>query len=301
MADKFSVLLENRGVLAVSGADARQFLQGLVSNDVTKVGTDRAVYASLLTAQGKFLHDFYNVEFDPGGGPVLAFDVERDRLDDLVRRLTLYRLRAKVEIEDLATDWTVGALFGGGALDALGLGGGEGKARGFGGGVAFADPRLAAMGARALLPRETAQTDLQEAGFRPANDADYDLLRLSHAIPDSSRDIVVEKSLPLEVGFDELHAIDYDKGCYVGQELTARTHHRAKIRKRLYRVDIDGPVPEPGTPVRHGERDVGEMRSGRDGIGLAFLRIEQVEAAGAEALDSGEARLTPFKPDWANF
>ena len=195
----------------------------------------------------------------------------------------------------------VGALFGSGALDALGLYRGEGKARGFGGGAAFADPRLSGLGARAILPRETAQTVLEQAGFAPANEADYDLLRLSHAIPDSSRDIVVEKNLPLEVGFDELHAIDYDKGCYVGQELTARTHHRAKIRKRLYRVDIDGPVPEPGTPVRLGEKDVGEMRSGRGGIGLAFLRVEQVEAAGGEALVAGDARLTPLKPEWANF
>jgi folate-binding protein YgfZ len=153
------------------------------------------------------------------------------------------------------------------------------------------------------LPRANAEAALQAAGFAAGTAADYDLLRLSHGIPDGSRDIIIEKSFPLEVGFDELHAIDYDKGCYIGQELTARTHHRGTIRKRLFRVDIDGPLPEPGTPVRHGETEVGVMRSGLDGIGLALLRIEQVEAAAkaGEALSAGGARLTPVKPDWASF
>lgn len=303
MTDRVSVLLEDRGVLAVSGADTRKFLQDIVSNDVTKVGPDRAIYASLLTAQGKFLHEFFMVEFDPGDGPALVLDGERNRLADLTRRLTLYKMRAKVDLADLSETWCVAALFGGGALEALGLDAGEGVARAFGGGVAFADPRLDALGVRALLPRTEATTALREAGFAPGAPADYDLLRLGHGVPDGSRDIIIEKSFPLEVGFDELHAIDYDKGCYIGQELTARTHHRGKIRKRLFRVDIEGPLPAPGTPVHHGEQEIGQMRSGLDGIGLALLRIEQVEAAAkaGEALSAGDARLTPVKPGWASF
>ena len=303
MTDRVSVLLEDRGVLAVSGADTRQFLQDIVSNDVTKVRPDHAVYASLLTAQGKFLHEFFMVEFDPGGGPALVLDGERERLADLVRRLTMYKMRAKVDLAELSDSWCVAALWGGDTLEALGLDSGEGVAQAFGGGIAFADPRLGALGVRALLPRANAEAALQDAGFAPGTAADYDLLRLSHGIPDGSRDIIIEKSFPLEVGFDELHAIDYDKGCYIGQELTARTHHRGTIRKRLFRVDIDGPLPAPGTPVRHGETEVGVMRSGLDGIGLALLRIEQVEAAAkaGEALSAGGARLTPVKPDWASF
>ena len=303
MTDRVSVLLEDRGVLAISGTDTRKFLQDIVSNDVTKVGPDRAVYASLLTAQGKFLHEFFMVEFDPGGGTALVLDGERGRLGDLARRLTLYKMRAKVDLADLSDTWCVAALFGEGTLEALDLDGGEGAARAFGGGAAFADPRLGALGVRAVLHRTGAKAALREAGFASGAPADYDLLRLSYGIPDGSRDILIEKSFPLEVGFDELHAIDYDKGCYIGQELTARTHHRGKIRKRLFRVDIDGPLPEPGTPVRHGEKEVGVMRSGLDGIGLALLRIEQVEAAAkaGEALSAGDARLTPVKPGWASF
>lgn len=303
MTDKVSVLLEDRGVLAVSGEDARQFLQDIVSNDVTKVGADHAVYASLLTAQGKFLHEFFMVEFDPGNGPALILDGERERLADLVRRLTMYRMRAKVDLADLSESWSVAALFGEGTHAALGLDTSAGAAAAFGDGVAFADPRLGALGARALLPRAEATKILKTAGFVAGVPTDYDLLRLSHGIPDGSRDIIVDKSFPLEVGFDELHAIDYDKGCYIGQELTARTHHRGKIRKRLFRVDIDGPLPAPGTPVHHGDKEVGVMRSGLDGIGLALLRIEQVEAAAkaGEALVAGDARLTPLKPDWAVF
>jgi hypothetical protein len=127
-------------------------------------------------------------------------------------------------------------------------------------------------------------------------------LRLTLGVPDGSRDLVVEKSILLESGFDELNGVDWQKGCYIGQELTARTKYRGLIKKRLLPVTIAGPLPAPGTPVLLGTEDAGEMRSASDGMGLALLRLEALGAASAEKpLTAGQARLTPRRPDWAKF
>ncbi len=292
-------ILEERGLLAVGGAEARKFLQGIVSGDIDKVTPGRAIYATLLTPQGKFLHDFFIVET----GGALVFDCEGARRDDLERRLTFYRLRAEVTFEAFDQRYFAAALMGDGAPGALGLATAEGSAAGFAGGVVYTDPRLAAMGARAVLPREGGAEALEAAGFAPAPADAYDRLRLGHAVPDGSRDMLVEKGFLLENGLEELNGVDFDKGCYVGQELTARTKHRGTIRKRLYRVDVDGALPEPGTPVTFAGSDAGEMRSGRGDVGLALLRVELAEkaAAAGEPLTAGDARLTPVKPDWAAF
>ena len=162
MADASFALLDDRGVLAVSGPDRRAFLQGLVSNDVDKVGPDQARYAALLTAQGKYLHDFIMVEtagVTAEAGAAILLDAEARRLADLKRRLSIYRLRAKVALEE-RPDLAVAAVFGDGAFAALGLAGEPGTARAFAGGIALVDPRLAALGARCILPRERARSML---------------------------------------------------------------------------------------------------------------------------------------------
>ena len=123
-------------------------------------------------------------------------------------------------------------------------------------------------------------------------------------IPDGSRDIVVEKGFLIENGIDDLGGVDFEKGCYIGQELTARVKHRGTVRKRLFRVDVDGPLPAPGAPVMFGAKQAGEMRSGSsDGLGLALLRLELVDQAAAAGapLTAGDARLTPVKPAWARY
>jgi len=291
MAQANFVLLAERGILAVSGPDRRLFLQGLVSNDIEKVSQQRAVYAALLTAQGKYLHDFIMVE----EGEAIWLDAEAARLADLKRRLSLYRLRAKVEIAE-RPELAVAAAFGDGALAALGLPETPGAARPDGGGVVLTDPRLAALGGRAILPREDLPAALAGAGLREAEIADYDRHRLALGIPDGSRDLVPEKSILLEAGFDELNGVDWQKGCYIGQELTARTKYRGLIKKRLFPVRIDGTAPPPGTMVTLDGKDAGEMRSAGDGLGLALLRLDCVATSCALAADA--ATLTPLRPDW---
>jgi folate-binding protein YgfZ len=292
--DRGFVVLRERGLLSVSGEDRLSFLQGLISNDVAKLSANRAIHAALLTAQGKYLHDFFIAE----RGETVLLDCEAARRADLQRRLSLYRLRAKVTLAPTEGALIVGAAFGSGALAALGLTDEPGAAIPFAGGIAFADPRLPALGARVIIA-EGATAGLREAGFAEQDFAAYDRLRLLCGVPDGSRDLAVEKAILLEAGFDELNGVDWQKGCYIGQELTARTKYRGLVKKRLLPVRVDGPLPEPGTPVMQGEEEAGEMRSGRDGIALALLRLEAV--ASGEALRAGEARVQPVKPDWARF
>ncbi|HEY1301531.1 MAG TPA: folate-binding protein [Stellaceae bacterium] len=285
------VVFDDRGVLAVSGPHRRAFLQGLVSNDVERVGAARAAYAALLTAQGKYLHDFIMVERDEA----ILFDTEADRLADLARRLSVYRLRAKVAIA-AEPDLAVAAVFGPDALPALELPANPGVARPLATGIAFVDPRLAALGARCILPRATARADLVAAGFAEGDIVSYDQLRLGLGVPDGSRDLSIEKSLLLESGFDELNGVDWHKGCYIGQELTARTKYRGLVKKRLVPVEIVGPAPAPGTPVLADGRDAGEMRSSRGRLGLALLRLDPVKEG--RRLEAAGALLHPRPPDW---
>ena len=294
MADRSALLLEDRGVLTITGEDRETFLQGLISNDVRKVAPGRAVYAALLTPQGKFLHDFFLARL----GDALLLDCEGARRDDLRQRLSRYRLRSKVQIADATERFAVAVLTGADAAVVAGLPAEAGAAASFGGGVAFVDPRLPALGLRLILPRGDAGAVLAKTGFPAGSAGDYDELRLRLGVPDGSRDLPVEKAFLLESGFDELNGVDWQKGCYVGQELTARTKYRGLVRRRLFPVAIAGPAPEPGTPVMLGDRHAGEMRSSRGGRGLALLRLEAVSAAGGAALTAGEARLTPERPDW---
>jgi folate-binding protein YgfZ len=266
----------------------------MVSNDVTKLGPERAIWSAFLTPQGKFLHEFFMTEEPGAGAESLRLDCEAARLDDLRGRLARYKLRAKIELTDVSADYTVAAIFGETALEALGLPAEIGAARPFGGGIAYVDPRLAGLGARAVLPRAGARAALEGAGLAAATLADYDTLRIGLGVPDGSRDLEIERSPLLENGFDELHGVDWDKGCFMGQELTARTKYRALIKKRLLPVAIEGPAPEPGTQVTAAGKDAGVLRSSVDGVGLALLRLEHLEAP----LLAGEARLTAKKPDW---
>lgn len=287
MSETSFTILDDRAVLAIGGPDRALFLQGLVSNDVSRVSGAHAVYAALLTPQGKYLHDFMLVE----SGAALWLDGEAARLADLKRRLSVYRLRAKVTLDE-RPDLAVAAVFGG---SVLALPAEPGAAQAFGDGVAFTDPRLAALGARVIAPRDSLAAALRDAGAAETGFADYDRLRLSLGVPDGSRDLVLDKSILLESGFDELNGVDWNKGCYIGQELTARTKYRGLIKKRLFPVRIDGPAPEPGAIITLAGREAGEMRSSRDGIGIALLRLEALAEA---PLLAGTAAIKPVTPPW---
>ncbi|WP_020591712.1 YgfZ/GcvT domain-containing protein [Kiloniella laminariae] len=290
------IVLEHRGVLALDGEDLLPFLQGLVTQDVSRVSPDRAVWSAFLTPQGKFLHEFFLCA-SPAGGFLL--DCEKDRAADLLRRLGLYRMRSKVTLENRTDDYAVLALYGAGIPEKLGLSADKGHSRfvDFSDtkGQVFIDPRHTDLGARAVIPRKHLDDFLAVMDLPQGSLANHDRLRLGLGIPDGSRDLEVEKSILLENGFNELDAIDWKKGCFIGQELTARTKYRALIKKRLVPVQISGPAPVPGTDIIHQGKAVGTLRSLCDDIGLATLRIDVLDQ---QDLICGEATLQPKIPDW---
>ncbi len=257
--------LPDRGVIRIAGEDRVAFLQGLVSNDVAAAAPGHAIWAALLTPQGKWLADFFIF----AEGASLLLDVEHTHLALLTERLKRFRLRSKVSI-DVAADRSVYAAWDGEPnVDA----------------IAAPDPRLPEAGWRVIASRPLPTN---------ATAAEWDLRRLSLGLPEGSRDLESDKTVLLEAGFDELNGVSWTKGCYLGQELTARTKYRGLIKRRLVPVDVDGPLPSSGTPVYRDATEVGTMRSGCDNRGLAVLRLDALHAA----LTCGDARLTPRVPTW---
>lgn len=249
---------DDRTVLRITGADASKFLQDLVTNDI-KNAAEGVVYASLLTPQGKYLFDFFVL---PRAEDILI-DIKADRAQALAMRLSMYKLRADVSIEDsgLSVFQVVGERP-------------EGD-------MVFADPRDARLGWRVYggdLPEGT-----------PLTEEDWAALRVAHAIPETGIELIPDDSYILEAGFDRLHGVDFKKGCYVGQEVTARMRHKTELRKGLRRVTIDGSAA-PGTPVLNDGKQVGTLYTTVNGEGLAHLRFDRLEGE----LTAEGARITPL-------
>jgi folate-binding protein YgfZ len=226
-----------RRVLAIGGADRTRFLQGLVTNDIDRLA-DGMVYAALLTPQGKYLADFLL----SAQGERILIDVADMLADDLLRRLSFYRLRADVTIAP--TDLAVTRGLGPAPRGSL------------------ADPRHPALGWRAHgAPGGPPQID-------------WDAIRVTHCIPESGIELIPGESFILEAGFDRLHGVDHRKGCYVGQEVTARMKHRTELRKGLVTVEVIGTAP-PGTPVAAGDKHAGTLYTQSGGHGIAHLRFDR--------------------------
>ncbi|MFZ3033058.1 MAG: folate-binding protein, partial [Parvibaculum sp.] len=272
MSLKASILPE-RGVLRVGGAEAHEFLQNLITNNVDLVDGGHAIYAGLLTPQGKFLFDFF-IQADKAGDALLL-DCDGARAGDLVKRLTFYKLRADVTIEDLSDKLKVMAIWG--EDDATKIDG------------ALADPRLPAMGARLIAENPEAP------GAEAATPADYHAHRIALGVGDSIKDFEPDRTFPLEVNFEEMNGVDFQKGCFVGQEVTSRTKRRGSVRKRLVPCDVVGEMPKPHTPVTSIGREVGMVFSvdkANERV-MALLRLDLINDA---PLEIGETVLTPHKP-----
>jgi len=293
------VILPERGLITLRGNDARTLLQGVISTAMERVSPASASYGALLTPQGKYLFDFIMVQI----GDTLFLDTERSRAADLLRRLSMYRLRAEVEIEDRSDGFEVAALMGPDVAQCLDLADQPGAARAHGGGAVLIDPRLRQLGGRAVLPRGKVAAILEDMGFGALPHTAYDQARLLLGVPDGSRDLMIDRSTLLESGFEELHGVDFDKGCFVGQELTARMKYRGLVRKRLMPVDLNGPPPPAGTAIRLDGKDAGEMRSSQGSHGIALLRLEQVARSAKEGVPllADDTEVVPKRPDWVNF
>ena len=241
--------LPSRALIAVSGPDWRSFLQGLITQDVETLAEGELRFGGLLTPQGKLLFDLFLFGQDEG----CLIDVAAARRDALVQRLTLYRLRAKVEIkpaegEVLAAWQAPPPHTAGWAID----------------------PRLHALGARgygAAAP----------AGAIASDQAAYDAHRLALGVPDPDRDCPSETTYPIEANFDLLGGIDFKKGCFVGQETTSRMKRRGSIKSRMLPLRFEGPAPAVGAEVLAGTLRAGEVLTGCDGAAMALLRLDRIE------------------------
>ncbi len=291
MTDTKLIRLEHRTVIRLGGPDKISFLQGLVSNDVNRCTHDQAVYQTFLTPQGKFLHDFFMLAQDED----FLIDVAADRAADLFRRLRMYKLRADITLTQEDGSWSIFGLIGN-TEGALELPPEPGAAGAVDGGMAFVDPRLAGMGVRLVLPAgttpsiEAAETDI----------ADYEQLRLENAVPAAGRDMIVEKSTLLECNIDYLNGLSWSKGCYMGQELTARTHYRGLAKKRLLQIRYDGAAPGYQSDITLDGKIVGDFRSGVDGVGLGLLRLDRLHEADDNArLEADGKPITIHPPAYA--
>jgi tRNA-modifying protein YgfZ len=277
-----------RDIVEISGADNRTFLQGLVSQDMDRISTAMSVYSALLTPQGKYLHDFFVAQ----SGDSLLVDCETGRGGDLIQRLSRFRLRADVQLEP-REDLRVVAVFGAGAPEALGLSMEPGQTVPIADGLAFIDPRAFALGCRVIGSLAATQNWLEQAGVPETDFESYDALRISLEIPDGSRDMDVEKSTLLESNFDNLNGIDWEKGCYMGQELTARTKYRGLVKRKLAAFQATHASQIPGETVLMGDKKVGEIRSRSGNRILISIRLDALDSAPQSLSVAGEPLTEP--------
>src|ERR1700704_9824 len=263
-----AAFLPDRGVVKVGGEDARTFLNGLVTTDVTLLQPGLGRFGALLTPQGKIVVDFLITEAPAGHGGGFLIDCPRALAQSLADKLGFYKLRAKVVVENLSDSLGVLAAWDGDPAIKPDL--------------TFADPRGEKLGWRILVPAELAPKAASLIGADLVGSAAYEAHRIACGTPRGGIDFMYGDAFPHETNMDRLHGVDFDKGCYVGQEVVSRMQHRGTARTRIARVKFDGMRPEAGVEIRAGDKPVGTMGSSADGIGLALIRLDRA----ADALDA---------------
>ena len=284
-----AALLPDRGVVKVAGDTARGFLNGLITADMAKVAPGAARYGALLTPQGKIIVDFIVAEAPAADGGGFFLDVPKALAPALVSKLNFYKLRAQVICEDLSEVLGVMALWDGAADSEYGL--------------CYGDPRLPALGMRCMLPPHLAAEAAQDLGARLADAEAFEAHRIALGVPRGGMDFIYGDTFPHEADMDQLAGVDFDKGCYVGQEVVSRVEHRASARSRVVPVVYDDFAPSAGLPVTAGEKEIGHIGSAAKGRALALLRLDRVADAlvAGTPLMCGGIALRPIKPAWARF
>ena len=288
MSDLSSTLLPERGVISVRGADAEKLLQGVITSDIEVLGqVGAALHTGLLSPQGKILFDFFVVRHADS----FLIETRLDQVADLLKRLSMYKLRADVSIRDESNAYFVSVFWGDGVEAAVAQSDG----------IAFVDPRLPAMGARVIVPvgSDSAERLTAQGGAVPA----YRAMRVALGVPEAGEDFRLGDTFPHEALYDQLGGVSFTKGCFVGQEVVSRMQHRGTARKRVVPVVGTGLLPEPGSEVRAGASLIGTLGSVSGNRALAMLRLDRArEAIGTGvALMAGETAVKLEIPKWATF
>jgi folate-binding protein YgfZ len=269
-------------VLEIAGEERVSFLQGLITNDVAGLGDGQACFAGLLSPQGKILFDLFAIN----AGDAILLDCPGAAAADLLKRLTFYKLRAKVTLADASDRWRVAAAWGEGAGEAL-----KPAAS-----IAFEDPRLPALGFRGII-------ETGKAAQFGVNSVAYDAMRIAAAVPEGAKDYAYGDTFPHEACFDLLNGVSFTKGCYVGQEVVSRIQHRGTARTRALAVSAEAPLPEGGADILADGFAVGRLGSVAGGRGIALARLDRVGEALAKGqpLSAGGVALSLSAPAWAGY
>jgi len=284
-----AAILPDRGVVKVAGADARAFLNGLLTTDVAQMTPAAAKFAALLTPQGKVIVDCIVAEAPAEDGGGFFLDCPKALAQDFMRKLNFYKLRAKVIAEDLSEMLGVMAVWDGTGDTEYGL--------------IYSDPRVPALGQRVMLPPHLARKAADELGAQVVDASEYEAHRIALAVPRGGLDFMYGDAFPHETDMDQLNGVDFGKGCYVGQEVVSRMEHRGNARTRIVSFTTEHHSPDVGIPVMAGEKQVGTTGSAAGQRGLAMLRLDRYADALAAGtpLTAGGIALQPKKPDWARF
>src|SRR5579863_6010079 len=264
-----AAFLPDRGVVKITGETARDFLNNLVTSDTTRLQPGLGRFGALLTPQGKIMVDFLITEAPAGHGGGFLIDCPKALAQTLADKLGFYRLRAKVGIENLSDSLGVLAAWEGDAALKPDL--------------TFTDPRNAMLGLRIFVPAELAQKAADLIGADLVDASAYEAHRIATGVPRGGLDFIYGDAFPHETNMDRLAGVDFDKGCYIGQEVVSRMQHRGTARTRTVRLLLDGPAPEAGSTILAGDKSVGTMGSAADHHGLALIRIDRV----SDALEAG--------------
>ena len=273
-----AAFLSDRGVVKLSGDDARGFLNNLVTSEIEVVTPGTARFGALLTPQGKIITDFLVTEAPAGHGGGLLIELPADLAQPLATKLGFYKLRAKVTVENLT-----------GSLGVLAVWDGE---PGLKPDLTYPDPRNADLGFRILIPAELAEKTAAMLGAELLDEAAYEAHRIATGVPRGGVDFAYGDAFPHEANMDRLKGVDFDKGCYVGQEVVSRMQHRGTARTRIVGVVLDGATPAPGSEIRAADKPIGTMGSSADGRGLALVRTDRA----TDALDAAALFLAGDTP-----
>lgn len=284
-----AVKLENRALIHVGGADAETLMQGLITFDMDRLKTNDGGFGALLTPQGKVMFDFFILPFEDG----FLLDTHGDVGADLLKRMTMYKLRADVQLKDMSDDLSVISLMtNSDDISPPQLAG-----------ACIADPRHIELGHRLYVPSAERDSVLGEAGFTLSEQAVYTAKRIELAIPEAPMDYAYGDVFPHDINLDQINAVGFDKGCFVGQEVVSRVKHRGSARKRIVMVSSTEMLPEPGTDIQSEKKSIGKLGSVDNHNGLALVRIDKVNDAleNGHFINAGSARLTPALPEWVSF